>query len=278
MRVHHLNCGTMRPFGGNLINAAGSAFVSRMVCHCLLIETEQGLVLVDTGLGSHDVRAGAATLGRAWTWLTRPDLAYEETAAAQVARLGFRNDEVRHIVLTHLDLDHAGGLADFPRAKVHVLEAEYGAATAPGKAEAARYRPRQWAHDPDWVVHRADSGAPWFGFDAVRDLPGLPPEILLIPLAGHSRGHAGVAVRTSEGPWLLHAGDAFFSHQQMALSRPGVPPLLDAFEKIVQFDGTARRRNRDRLRALATQQSGEVEVFCAHDPVELDRYAAPSTP
>ena len=52
----------------------------------------------------------------------------EETAAHQIAALGYSLDEVRHIVLTHLDLDHAGGMADFPRAQVHVLAAEHNAA------------------------------------------------------------------------------------------------------------------------------------------------------
>ena len=35
------------------------------------------------------------------------------------------------IVLTHLDLDHAGGLADFPQATVHVSATELRALQAP---------------------------------------------------------------------------------------------------------------------------------------------------
>ncbi len=35
-------------------------------------------------------------------------------------RLGYSINDVRHIILTHLDLDHAGGLHDFPNAAVHV--------------------------------------------------------------------------------------------------------------------------------------------------------------
>jgi glyoxylase-like metal-dependent hydrolase (beta-lactamase superfamily II) len=42
----------------------------------------------------------------------------------QVKQLGFSPRDVRHIVLTHLDSDHAGGLENFPEAHVHVLEAE----------------------------------------------------------------------------------------------------------------------------------------------------------
>ena len=48
MRVHHLNCGTMCPMSARLINGTGSYFErGRLVCHCLLIETNDGLVLVD---------------------------------------------------------------------------------------------------------------------------------------------------------------------------------------------------------------------------------------
>src|SRR3546814_2886084 len=53
-------------------------------------------------------------------------------------------------------------------------------------------------------------GERWFGFEAVRDLDGLPPEILLVPLPGHTWGHSGVAVQEDGGGWLLHAGDAYF--------------------------------------------------------------------
>ncbi|WP_051484150.1 MBL fold metallo-hydrolase [Rhizobium sp. CF080] len=49
----------------------------------------------------------------------------EDTAAWQIQSLGYPARDVRHIVLTHLDFDHAGGIADFPRARIHVLTDEY---------------------------------------------------------------------------------------------------------------------------------------------------------
>ncbi|WP_223281445.1 MBL fold metallo-hydrolase [Streptomyces antnestii] len=48
--------------------------------------------------------------------MARPVLDTGETAVRQVAALGYDIEDVRHIVLTHLDLDHAGGLRDFPPA------------------------------------------------------------------------------------------------------------------------------------------------------------------
>ena len=56
MRIHHLNTGTMCPIGRRLVNGTGSIFQrARMVCHCLLIETNDGLALVDTGIGLDDI-------------------------------------------------------------------------------------------------------------------------------------------------------------------------------------------------------------------------------
>ena len=55
----------------------------------------------------------------------------EETAIAQIKRLGYAPEEVKHIVLTHFHYDHVGGLPDFPQAKVHIYKDEYEAVTQP---------------------------------------------------------------------------------------------------------------------------------------------------
>jgi glyoxylase-like metal-dependent hydrolase (beta-lactamase superfamily II) len=242
-----------------------------MVCHCLLIEANEGLLLVDTGIGLADIADPRGRLGRWFRPVAHPRLDPAETAAHQVRRLGFRVEDVRHIVLTHLDLDHAGGLSDFPRARVHVLAAEHEAAMQRKTLlERRRYRPEQWAHGPDWVRYPAATGEPWFGFECVRSLDELPPEVLLVPLVGHSRGHCAVAVEVPGG-WLLHAGDGYFFHGEMDEERPWCTVGLSLFQLIAQVDGQARRRNQERLRALAHGHR-EVQVFCAHDPHELAVY------
>jgi glyoxylase-like metal-dependent hydrolase (beta-lactamase superfamily II) len=208
MRIHHLNCATMCPPSERLINGTGGWFApAKMVCHCLLIETNDGLVLVDTGIGLDDIREPNRRLGTGFVKIVRPALDEGESALRQVERLGFRREDVRHIVLTHLDLDHAGGLPDFPAASVHVFGREHDAAmkrrTLP---ERERYRPTQWAHDPKWVVHE-NAGESWFGFESVRAIANVPPEVLLVPLHGHTRGHCAVAVDAG-GRWLLVCCDA----------------------------------------------------------------------
>lgn len=75
MKIHHLNCGTMRPrVPSSLIGH------SHLVCHCLAIETPHGLVLVDTGLGLQDIENPIQRLGRPFTHFTRPRLDPEDTA------------------------------------------------------------------------------------------------------------------------------------------------------------------------------------------------------
>ncbi|CAM3780980.1 MBL fold metallo-hydrolase [Kibdelosporangium persicum] len=271
MRVHHLNCGTMHPFGGKLLDGRpGILRRGTMICHCLLIETNDGLVLVDTGIGLDDIANPGGSLTREFRLVANPVLKEEETAARQVVSLGYRIEDVRHIVPTHLDLDHAGGFRDFPHAKVHIYAEELRNATAQATArDRSRFRKAQWEH-ADFESYDA-TGDEWFGFDAVRNLKGLPEEILLVPLRGHTLGHAGVAVDTGE-KWLLHCGDGYFSHSEMDWRNPHCPPGLARFQKIVETERASRVHNQQRLRELVRDHGDRVEVFSAHDPAELARY------
>jgi glyoxylase-like metal-dependent hydrolase (beta-lactamase superfamily II) len=267
----------MCPLGGSLLGGAGGVFsTATLVCHCLLIETEDGLVLVDTGIGTEDVAQAKARLGGGFLLSVRPKLDPAECAVRQVERLGFRADDVRHIVMTHLDVDHAGGLPDFPKATVHVHETEHAAAMSPlGLREKERYRSIQWAHGPKWKTHVAGTtggdanGESWFGFEAVRALSGRMPEVLVVPLFGHTRGHSAIAVRTSEG-WLLHAGDAYFFEGEMS-TPPTCPSGLAAFQRVMAIQNPTRLANQARLRELVRDHASEVRVFCAHSPTELAR-------
>lgn len=265
LHVHHLNCAhiTRMSLGGR-----------PLACHVLLVETPaDGLVLVDSGLGTQDYADISRRLGRGFAYgYARPAIDPSLAAVEQVRALGFDPRDVRHIVQTHLDLDHVGGLADFPWATVHVHATEHDAAMARRGVKArGRYRPPMWAHHPRWETY-TDHGEPWHGFDTVRQLHGLPPEMLFVALPGHTLGHCGVALDTNEG-WLLDAGDAYFDprevHQPVHRCAPGVA----LFQTIVTTDKQLRRRTQDQLRTLIREHP-DVTVFAAHDPGALPPVAA----
>jgi len=270
MRIHHLSCGTDCPIGGAFMDGRSRSLHGRLVCHCLLIETDQGLVLVDTGYGLRDVRQPFPRLSRPFVSLLNVQLREEETAIRQVERLGFSPGDVRHIVITHLDFDHAGGLEDFPNARVHVTRTELETFTArrQGFVMENRYRPMQLGEVRNWRTYQPQ-GEPWFGFDAVRQLDGLPPEILLVPLRGHTWGHAGVAIETEAG-WLLHAGDAYFYHQEVRRPDRRCTPGLRGYQVMMEVDRRARLHNQARLRDLSLRQDAGVKMICAHDVVEYE--------
>ena len=268
MRIHHLNCGSLRPRGGRLFGGAGGPLSpAPMCCHCLLIEGDDRLILVDAGLGVEDVNE-PRRLGFLFNGTVRPRFDVAETALRQVADLGFRPSDVRHIVPTHLDLDHAGGICDFPDAAVHVFAAELRAASHRSTlTERSRYRAVQIAAVKKWAPVEED-GESWFGFSAVRAIPGTRNEVLLVPLPGHSRGHCGVAVRRADD-WLLHCGDAYFHHSEVEPDGDAAPKGVRWFESLVEFDGAQRRANQGRLRELARLAAGKVKLICSHDPAEF---------
>ena len=259
MKVHHLNCGTMHPPRS-----------PHCVCHVLLIETDSGLVLVDAGFGLEDCADPAERVGPV-RFITRPVFVPTETAAHQLDQLGFRREDVRHIVLTHLDTDHVGGIADFPDAKIHVTAAEAFALTAlPTRREKVRYGRQQWAAERSIVEHNPD-GEAWRGFAAAKELDEIASGIVLVLLPGHTRGHACVAVDAGSR-WVLHCGDAFYHYG--TLDGTHVPRSLWAMETAVAFDRKRMHDNHARLAELYRQAEPDLLIVSAHDSALFERARA----
>jgi glyoxylase-like metal-dependent hydrolase (beta-lactamase superfamily II) len=247
-RVRHLNCGTLHAPP----NPAAS-------CHCLLLEDAAGLALVDTVIGLLDVRDPVGRVGRAAIDAAGFQFHEDQTAARQIERLGFRAADVRHVVLTHADPDHTGGLADFPHAAVHLSAEEHAAVTAGNE----RYAPAHFAHGPNWQLC-AGPEVEWFGLPARPVGLGFAAEVLLVPLFGHTPGHCGVAVRHG-GRWVLHVGDAYYLRAE--LDRDDHP--VSALAALRADDDARRRASLERLRRLARDHAGAVEMFGYHDFAEF---------
>jgi len=256
--IHHINCGTL------LVPSYPT-----VVCHCLLLQDGDRLALVDAGIGLHDVRNPTERLGQPLIDMAGFQFNELDTAVRRIETAGLSPGDVGHIVLTHGDPDHVGGLADFPNAQVHVSEVEH-AHIAGGHW---RYVPMQFAHGPSWK-NCGRSARKWFGLEARPVEIGFSSEVLLIPLFGHTLGHCGVAVQQGN-KWLLHVGDAYYL--RVELTTDDHPVSLLAAQRA--DDDTQRRSSLEQLRRLVHDHGDEVDVIGYHDLSELPaRYPLPRQP
>ena len=252
MVIHHLNCGTLK-----------APFVQvDSIVYCLLVETSSGLVLVDTGFGSRDYSVPSLKMRFFLRYMGVP-CNLEETAIFQVKALGYDVRDVREIIQTHLHIDHAGGLGDFPWANIHIYKREYLAGMNPRGIMEFAYDQSHWAHDPNWILHEKNKSN-WFGFDSIPVLRTPEADFLLIPLPGHTRGHCGVAIG-KPGNWLIHCGDAASPyHKDTFLHHRGE----SAHKLNFISSGFASRvigQYVPRLRNLLQEHGQEVRAISAHD-------------
>lgn len=248
--LHHLDGGTLHPPLGSLMNDSGS-----MICHVVAFATDRGVALIDTGIGASARRDPRSRLGPI-TPLLRADTDPQRTVARQLERLEL--GPVTDVLMTHLDIDHASALDEFPDARVHVHRAELDAALRPSRRERARYQAANWAHGPDWApFESADTDL--HGFAATTLLDGA---VLAFRLPGHSLGHTGYAVRGGDR-WFVHAGDAFYD---VASITPGqrASRYLRWFAAAGASEPKEVARTQARLQELARRD--DVTIACTHDP------------
>lgn len=247
--IRHLNCGILHKPPGPVAS-----------CHCLLLDDPSGaLALIDSGIGMKDVSDPVGRLGHSLIDQAGFRFHSQLTAVEQIRGLGLRPEDVRHVVLTHGDPDHAGGLSDFPRAQVHVASEELASI----RSGHIRYVAKQFEDLIDWQTYDIDD-TNWFGLPARKIELGFTADVLLVPLFGHTKGHCGVAV--SQGSeWFLHAGDAYYL--RVELSRDDHP--VSQLAELRADDDVARRESLDRIRKIARNYGDQVTICGYHDIDEL---------
>lgn len=247
-RVHSLNCGTLHappnPQAG---------------CHCLLLEDPSGLALVDTGIGLRDVANPTGRLDQRVIDEAGFQFNEADTAVRQIEQLGFQARDVGHIILTHGDPDHTGGLADFSSAEVYISKEEYASI----RNGHFRYAPAHYTYGPRWNCYPSMKRT-WFGLEARPLALGFQAQVLLIPLFGHTLGHCGVAIEQDNG-WLLHVGDAYYLRDELESDDAPISKL----SAVRADDDGLRSQSLAELRRLKRDHAGEIRMVCYHDLSEF---------
>ena len=207
-----------------------------------VIEHPRGTVVVDTWL-HRDLTADPTRLG-ALQGTFRVDLAADgsDTAGPLLERAGIDPTDVGHVVLTHLHFDHAGGLADFPNARL-VVQAEEWAARGDETLVAAG------AYNPDDF----ELGLDRLELDGDHDLFDDGTVTCLLT-DGHTAGHQSVRVRTADGVFVI-CGDCCYLRR--TLLDDHLPPLA-----------VDRERQRLAIRRMAAEQAHGATLVFGHDPFQ----------
>lgn len=230
---------------------------------CILVARPEGLVLVDTGWGSTTTRDPSFYPGTLFALTAgKPHARREDTALGRIEALGMRSEDVTDVVLTHLDIDHVGGLVDFPQARVHVARVEHAARFTAKQPFRSRLHDSRaaFAHRPRFVpVEWTDHAE--LGFERSADVFG-DGSVMLVEANGHTLGHAAVLVRVG-GKALLHAGDAFV--HRIELDAPASLPLgVRLYRRMLHENEPLASSTLSRLRAIR-EEHPDVTIVNAHD-------------
>jgi glyoxylase-like metal-dependent hydrolase (beta-lactamase superfamily II) len=180
----------------------------------LLEHPGAGPLLIDTGLHASVAVKPLESFGRVGTLAFR-DLQMDPGQAlpAQLRERGIEPSQIGTVVMTHLHVDHASGISEFPDATFVVSGAEWEAATTQGQLHG--YFKRQFDHAFDYRLLDFEDGeaASFSGFARSFDLFG-DGSVRVVYTPGHTLGHLSVVVRTGGGEVLV-AGDAIYLRRNL---------------------------------------------------------------
>lgn len=248
--IHHLNCvKIVSPINDNVCG------------HCLLLKEDDKLILVDTGIGLLDTLNPIERIGQQLIDIVGYRFDENQTALRQIENLELDPEKVADCIISHLDNDHIGGLADFPNAIVHVGIEEFENFNSGNP----RYLKAPLSHNPTIKTYKK-SNFDWFGFDARKISADIETGIFLVPLFGHTLGHCGVALKV-DNKWLFYIADAYYMRVELNDTNHPVNELA----KMRADNNDLRIATVDKIRKLVNDHP-EIEVFGYHDIEEFRLY------
>ena len=235
--------------------------------HVLVIEHADGLILFDSGqdrasVTDPDYYPSSPVMRLVYRRLARFEIGPNETVSAQLAVLGYRPEDVRWVVLSHLHQDHIGGLRELTGARFVVSTTEWEAMAAPN-AEMAGFLPRHtdlpgaiW----DTVTFEPTIDSALAPFTSAHDLLG-DGSLVLLPTPGHTAGSMSMLVRGRDAPLLL-VGDLTYDVEGM---RRGLVPGLGSRSTLRETAGRVLELER---------RTGGLAILPAHDRAAASRLVA----
>ena len=163
-------------------------------------DTEGGWILFDTGWPLMAVPILEA-IG------FEPDIKENNSAAEQIKKIGLKPSDIKKIILSHLHVDHAGGLLYFPDAEVYVQKDEFAYAHHPNSFQAAAYLTDTFnMPNIKWKLLEGD--------DVI--IPGLT----VIMAEGHTPGLQALIVELPQSGFYILGGDSSYLRENIEKNIP----------------------------------------------------------
>lgn len=255
IKVHELHCGSFCPAHSHLYFPT-----QKMTCRCLLLETNAGLILCDTGFPDFNQ---ISALAQKKMQIMQSEYTHEDLCTHKISELGFKLEDVRHIFLTHADIDHAGAIRHFPQAQIHIHEAESVYFKHIPLRYSFRYFKEILARDTKLKAHNT-FGENWNGFQSVFPIKELHNEICLVPLLGHAAGHCGIGIY-HQGSWTLHCGDAFYFIEDLNPELHLRNLASESLQTLSAFNNEQRIKTIHDLLKFKKSKP-EIKITNSHDP------------
>jgi N-acyl homoserine lactone hydrolase len=182
-----------------------------------------GSILVDTGFHPSVAVKPTANLGRLSSFVFKGlEMRPEQAVSAQLREREVDAADIGTVVMTHLHVDHASAMSEFPASTFVFSSAEWAAAVSQGQLHG--YVRRQFDHAFDYRLLDFDGEdtASFSGFGRTFDLFG-DGSVRVAYTPGHTLGHMSVILRLKQREVLL-AGDAMYLERTLAESRPPYRP------------------------------------------------------
>jgi glyoxylase-like metal-dependent hydrolase (beta-lactamase superfamily II) len=235
--------------GGSVTKQVDSNFSAFLIKH------HEDYLLFDTGMGTQVDNQYQQGMPIWW----RPFFKYDKpvlSARTQLDQAGL--PPLKRVILSHSHWDHAGGMLDFPEAKVAVAPAEleliHNPSTGPGGTWASQVSTAsiQW----DALVFQP---VPFKGYPESLDLY-QDGKVVLVPMPGHTPGSVGLFVTTDSGTVYFFIGDVAWTVVALQLGAP----KFWAAGKLVDEHAQRTQSSLDKVRALM-QAEPNLVVIPAHD-------------
>jgi len=187
-----------------------SSFSFGMTAGSVLVKHPAGDLLIDTGSSSHyDQEISGYPFA---TWLKLKALAGQLKPRAPLPellrRIGEDPSKVRWAILSHVHLDHAGGLMDLPHLPVLLTREELQFAADP-RVQAKGYviAVHTQKFPPVSAPTLRFDPTPYETFGESADLY-RDGSVIVVPLRGHTPGSVGIFVNLSPSRRLFYVGDS----------------------------------------------------------------------